>query len=80
MNRADFTCQWMPTELGTAFDPNSPTFNKLPAELQEALKKTQKNVFGGGSNNLADFTAVRKGMGRFRKFDDGWRLTDLLFY
>lgn len=76
--RVDFTYKWEPTELGKAFDPSSSAFSKLPPELQEALKKTQFNIFGG-RNNSADFTTVRKGIARFKKFDDGWRLADLNF-
>lgn len=77
--RADFTYKWKPTELGEAFDPSSAAFSKLPPELQEALKKNQFNLFGGGRNNVADFTTERKGLARFKKFDDGWRLSDVLF-
>lgn len=77
--RADFTYKWKPTELGEAFDPSSSAFSKLSPELQEALKKTQFNIFGGGRNNTADFTSERKGLARFKKFDDGWRLSDLMF-
>lgn len=77
--RVDFTYTWKPTELGEAFDPNSSTYSKLPPELQESLKKTQNNIFGGGRNNVADFSTERKGIARFRKFDDGWRLVDLNF-
>ncbi len=77
--RVDFTYKWQPTELGKAFDPSSSAFSKLSPELQEALKKTQFNIFGGGRNNTADFTSERKGLARFKKFDDGWRLADLNF-
>jgi hypothetical protein len=77
--RVDFTYKWKPTELGEAFDPSSSAFSKLSPELQEALKKTQFNIFGGGRNNTADFTSERKGLARFKKFDDGWRLSDLMF-
>ncbi len=77
--RVDFTYKWKPTELGEAFDPNSSAFSKLSPELQEALKKNQFNIFGGGRNNTADFTSERKGLARFKKFDDGWRLADLMF-
>ncbi len=79
MRRADFTYKWKPTELGAAFDPNGAAFGKLPAELQEALKKTQRNIAGGGSNNLADFSVQRGGIAHFKKFDDGWRLHQLYF-
>jgi hypothetical protein len=76
--RVDFTYKWEPTELGKVFDPSSSAFSKLPPELQAALKKNQFNIFGG-RNNVADFTSERKGLARFKKFDDGWRLADLNF-
>jgi hypothetical protein len=79
MKRAEFTFKWRPTELGEAFDPGSAAFGKLPPDLQEALKKTQRNIFGGGGSNIMDFATPRKGIATFKKFDDGWRLSDLLF-
>lgn len=79
MKRAEFAYKWRPTELGEAFDLNSAAFGKLPPDLQEALKKTQRNIFGGGGSNIMDFASPRKGVAMFKKFDDGWRLTDLLF-
>lgn len=79
IKRADFTYKWKPTELGEAFDPNSSAFGKLPTELQDALKKTQRNITGGGSNNLADFKSQRGGIAHFKKFDDGWRLHQIYF-
>jgi hypothetical protein len=79
MKKADFTCKWKPTELGKSFDPNSAAFRKLPENLQEALKKTQRNIFGGGSNNIMDFNTPRAGIAHFKKYDDGWRLEQLYF-
>jgi len=77
IKRVEFTYKWMPTELGEAFDPNSSAFAKLPQNLQESLKKIQRNTFGGGSNNIADFNTPRKGVVHFQKFDDGWRIFQL---
>lgn len=77
--RADFTYTWKPTELGEAFDSSSSTYAKLPKELQEALKSVQQNMFIGGKINPANFNASKAGMARFKKFDDGWRLSDVLF-
>lgn len=76
--RVDFTYKWKATELGEAFDPNSAAFAKLSPELQESLKKVNWNMFSG-SNKLLDFTTPRKGLARFKKFDDGWRLEQLNF-
>lgn len=77
--RADFTYTWKPTELGEAFDPNSSTYAKLPKDLQEALKSVQQNMFVGGKVNPASFNSSKSGMARFKKFDDGWRLIDVMF-
>jgi len=79
MKRAEFSYKWRPTPLGEAFEPGSAAFGKLPPDLQEALKKTQRNIFGGGGSNIMDFATPRKGIATFKKFDDGWRLSDLLF-
>ncbi len=77
--RADFNYKWQPTELGEAFDPSSPTYAKLPEDLQNALKSVQQNMFIGGKINPANFNASKIGIARFKKFDDGWRMADLLF-
>ena len=79
MKSVDFTYQWQPTDLGKAFDPNGEEFKQLPQNLQEALKKTQYNMLGGGSSNTMDFKTPRKGKALFQKFDDGWRLGELYF-
>lgn len=79
LKSAEFTYRWKPNELGKAFDPDSNTFKSLPPDLQEALKKVQVNMFGGGSNNTMDFKTPRKGRATFQKFDDGWRLSELYF-
>ena len=54
-------------------------YAKLPKELQESLKQNQQNMFIGGKINPANFNASKAGMARFKKFDDGWRLSDVLF-
>lgn len=77
--RVDFTYKWKPTELGEAFDPSSSTYAKLPKELQESLKQNQQNVFIGGKVNPANFNSSKTGLARFKKFDDGWRLSDVMF-
>lgn len=77
--RADFTYKWKPTELGEAFDPSSSTYAKLPEDLQNALKSVQQNMFIGGKINPANFNASKIGIARFKKFDDGWRMADLMF-
>lgn len=77
MKRADFTYKWKPTELGKAFEADSSAFGKLPPELQEALKKTQRDTFGGGRNNIMNFSTPGTGIAHFKKFDDGWRLNNL---
>ena len=79
MKSADFTYRWEANELGKAFDPNSDQFKQLPQNLQEALKKTQYNMFGGGGNNTMNFNSTRGGKAYFQKFDDGWRLGQLYF-
>lgn len=79
LKSADFTFQWQATGLGKAFDPDSREFKNLPANLQEALKKTQYNMLGGGGSNTMDFKTTRKGKATFQKFDDGWRLGELYF-
>lgn len=79
MKSADFTYKWEPNELGKAFDPSSEEFQKLPVDLQESLKKTQHNMFGGGRDNTMNFQAIRNGKAYFQKFDDGWRLGQLYF-
>lgn len=79
MKSADFTYQWEANELGKAFDPESDESKGLPADLQEALKKTQYNMFGGGGSNTMDFNTPRKARAFFQKFDDGWRLGQLYF-
>lgn len=79
MKKVDFTYRWKPTPLGEAFDSNTSTFAALPKELQESLKKVQPNIFGGGSNNIANFNSTRQGVAYFQKFDDGWRLGNLAF-
>lgn len=61
MKKVDFSYKWEPTELGKAFAPDNAVFSKLTPELQDALKKVQQNMFGGGNNNIADFTTERKG-------------------
>lgn len=77
--RADFTYKWKPNELGEAFDPSSSTYAKLPKDLQESLKSVQQNMFVGGKVNPAGFNSLKTGMARFKKFDDGWRMSDLMF-
>lgn len=79
LKSADFTFQWQANDLGKAFDPDSSAFKNLPANLQEALKKTQYNMLGGGGSNTMDFKTPRKGRAIFQKFDDGWRLGELYF-
>lgn len=79
MKSVDFAYKWEPNDLGEAFDPSSDQFKKLSTNLQEALKKTQYNIFGGGGNNTADFKTSRTGKAFFQKFDDGWRLGQLYF-
>lgn len=79
MKSADFTYQWEANQLGKAFDPESDEFKQLPADLQEALQKTQFNMFGGGGNNTMDFRSKRAARAFFQKFDDGWRLGELYF-
>lgn len=79
MKSAEFTYKWQPSELGKAFDPSSDEFKQLPANLQEALKQNQYNIFGGGGNNTLDFKNSRTGRAFFQKFDDGWRLSNLAF-
>ena len=80
MKSADFTFRWEPTKLGKAFDPESSEFKQLPENLREALGKVQHNMFGGGSNNIADFKTPRTGRAFFQKFDDGWRMSNLTFF
>ncbi len=80
MKSADFTYTWEANKLGKAFDSNSSEYKKLPQDLQEALKKNQYNLFGGGGNNMMDFRTARKGRAFFQKFDDGWRMSNLAFF
>lgn len=80
MKSADFTYKWTPTALGEAFDPESGKFKQLPENLREALGKVQRDIFGGGSNNLADFKSPKNGRAFFQKFDDGWRISNLAFF
>lgn len=77
---ADFTYRWEPTKLGKAFDPESSEFKQLPENLQKALGVVQHDMFGGRSNNIADFKTPRNGRAFFQKFDDGWRLSNLAFF
>lgn len=79
LKSTDFTYQWQANELGKTFDPESSEFKNLPPDLQEALKKTQYNNFGGGGNNTMDFKTLRKAKATFQKFDDGWRLGEIYF-
>ena len=79
MKSSNFTFRWEPTKLGKAFDPASSEFKQLPENLQKALGKVQMNMFGGGTNNIADFNSARQGVAFFQKFDDGWRLSNLAF-
>lgn len=79
MKSVDFNYKWKANELGNAFDPDSGEFKKLPENLQEALKKTQYNNFGGSGNNTMDFKTQRKARATFQKFDDGWRLGEIYF-
>ncbi|MEJ7849358.1 MAG: hypothetical protein WKF92_14855 [Pyrinomonadaceae bacterium] len=79
MKRVEFTYKWKPTELGEAFDPAGRAFAKLPEGLREALQKTQRNMFGGGNSNTADYNTLRRGVAHFKKFDDGWRISDLSY-
>ncbi|MCD9186299.1 MAG: hypothetical protein LUM44_07685 [Pyrinomonadaceae bacterium] len=79
MKKVDFSFKWQPNALGEAFDPNTSTFSKLPKELQESLKTVKQNIFGGGGNNIADFSTTRKGFAYFQKYDDGWRISNLAF-
>lgn len=80
MKSADFTFRWEPTKLGKAFDPESSEFKQLPENLREALGKVQRNMFGGGSNNIADFKTLRNGRAFFQKYDDGWRISNIAFF
>lgn len=77
--QVEFSYKWEPTELGKAFDPDEAAFKKLPANLQEALKKIQRGTFGTGKNNVAQFDSVKKGVAHFQKYDDGWRIYQLYF-
>lgn len=80
MKSADFSFHWEPTKLGKSFDPQSDEFKQLPPGLQQALGKVQQNIFGGGSNNIADFKTARTGRAFFQKYDDGWRISDMAFF
>jgi hypothetical protein len=80
MKSADFSFHWEPTKLGKAFDPESNDFKQLPQDLQQALGKVQQNIFGGGSNSIADFKNARTGRAFFQQFDDGWRISNLAFF
>ena len=80
MKSAEFTYRWEATDLGKAFDPNTGEFKKLPQNLQEALQKTQRNIFGTGGNNVADYGSKRTGRAFFQKFDDGFRIGEMFFF
>ena len=68
--RADFTWKSVPTPVGEAFDPTSRAFNSLPEKLQQ--KVSQPTIFG---NSLKlEFGKVRKTVGFFQLYDDGWRV------
>ena len=80
MKSSDFTFRWEPTKLGKAFDQQSDEFKQMPPDLQQALGKVQQNIFGGGTNNIADFKNARTGRAFFQRFDDGWRISNLAFF
>lgn len=68
--RAEFTWKPVPTPVGEAFDPSSRAFKSLPEKLRQ--KVSQPTIFGDSLK--LDFGTVRKAVGYFQLYDDGWRV------
>lgn len=68
--RAEFTWKPIPTSVGEAFDPTSSAFNSLPEKLRQ--KVSQPTIFGDSLK--LEFGKVRKAVGYFQLYDDGWRI------
>jgi hypothetical protein len=68
--QAEFTWKGVPTLIGEAFDPSSQAFKSLPAKLRQ--KVSQTTIFGDSLK--LEFGKVRKAVGYFQLYDDGWRV------
>lgn len=77
---AEFKYKWIPNEFGKYFDASTNEFKSLPIELQEGLEgKPSRNGGGNRKQSLAALDSIRNGQAQFQKYDDGWRLTTVIF-
>ncbi len=72
----EFTYRWSPNQLGKSLDPSTAEFKGLPENLKTNLTSVYPYRV---SPFIVDWGGERAGSARFRKFDDGWRLIDVVF-
>ncbi|HEV2800366.1 MAG TPA: hypothetical protein VGW12_07710 [Pyrinomonadaceae bacterium] len=69
--QAEFKWKRVPTPLGEALDPEGATFQSLPAQVQNGIKRSISRF---GNALPTSYKKLNNGQAEFQLYDDGWRL------
>lgn len=69
--QAEFKWKRVPTPLGEALDPEGATFQSLPAQIQNGIKRSISRF---GNALPTSYKKLNSGQAEFQLYDDGWRL------
>jgi hypothetical protein len=78
---AEFTYRWKANEIGRALDSTTAEYRALPQDLQKLI--SGEKIPAGeirGRDVRVDWNNPRRGKAVFTKFDDGWRVQNLLLF